>query len=96
MVYPADPTAQHQDRLICKYVDKHDSLRVTEDNLTSDALDMRVRKMFKVSKDTHTYTCVRDIYTNDECPQVNFRLASHFLLFPPRSLQLSLCSSLTP
>jgi len=88
---------QHRDRLICKYVDRHDSLRVTEDNLTSDALDMRVRKMFKVPKDTHTYTCARDIYTNNECPSVSFRLIFAFLtFFRPVRHSFSLRSSLTP
>ena len=79
---------QHRDRLMCKYVDRHDSLRVTEDNLTSDALDMRVRKMFKVPKDVHTYTCVRDIYVNDECPLVSFRLTLPFFTFSAQSTEV--------
>jgi hypothetical protein len=47
---------------------------VTKDNLSSDALDKRLRVMIKIARDVHSHACNFDIYTEDAGPSVsNFR-----------------------
>jgi hypothetical protein len=75
---------QHRNRLMHYYSGKTDSLLVTTDDLTSDALDKRMRKLVKVARDVHTYKFECDMYTNGTCPDVSFWNLSLFLfMFPP-------------
>jgi hypothetical protein len=46
-------------------------MRVTKDNLSSDALDKRLRVMIKIARDVHSHTCNFDIYTNGAGPSVS-------------------------
>ena len=80
---------QYHDRLMCRYVDKHDKLRVTDNDLTADALNKRIRTIYKVGRDITVHKIGRDIYTKGEVPPVSsssvrisfqFRLASFLTL----------------
>jgi hypothetical protein len=65
---------QNRDRLMCFYSGRDDTMRVTKDNLSSDALDKRLRVMIKIARDVHSHACNFDIYTEDAGPSVsNFR-----------------------
>ena len=83
---------------MCRYVDKHDKLRVTDNDLTADALNKRIRTIYKVGRDITVHKIGRDIYTKGEVPPVSssgvrisfqFRLASFsiFTCFQLDSLQ---------
>lgn len=62
---------QHRERLMCNYMGRADPLRITQDNLPSDALDKRLRQMIKIPKEVHTHVCAHDIYTKGEGPLVS-------------------------
>jgi hypothetical protein len=55
---------QHRDRLMYEYSGRDDTMRITEDNLSSDALDKRLRVMIKIPRDVHSDMCHFDIYTD--------------------------------
>ena len=67
-----------QMKLICRYIDGKDPLRITEQILLADSLSRRARQLWKVAMDTRDFKIAVDIYTADnECPQVSERLI-HF------------------
>ncbi|KAK1686515.1 hypothetical protein QYE76_047363 [Lolium multiflorum] len=59
---------QHRDRLMYLYSVRDETMRATKDNLSSDALDKRLRVMIKVPRDVHSHVCRFDIYTDGAGP----------------------------
>ncbi|KAK1660623.1 hypothetical protein QYE76_048782 [Lolium multiflorum] len=55
---------QHRDRLMYEYSGRDDTMRVTKDNLSSDALDKWLQVMIKIPCDVHSHACHFDIYTD--------------------------------
>ncbi|KAK1616520.1 hypothetical protein QYE76_022037 [Lolium multiflorum] len=55
---------QHRNRLMYEYSGRDDTMRATKDNLSSDALDKRLRVMIKIPRDVHSHVCQFDIYTD--------------------------------
>ena len=59
-------------KLICRYTDVKDVLRVTDHILPADSLSRRARQLWKVAKDVKDFKIAVDIYTADnECPRVS-------------------------
>jgi hypothetical protein len=55
-----------------EYSDRDDTMHATKDNLSSDALDKRLRVMPKIPRDVHSHVCQFDIYTEGAGPAVSF------------------------
>jgi hypothetical protein len=55
---------QHRDRLMYHYTGRDDLMRASKDNLSTDALDKRIRVLIKVPHDLHIHVCKTDIHTN--------------------------------
>ncbi|KAK1630073.1 hypothetical protein QYE76_004388 [Lolium multiflorum] len=55
---------QHRDRLMYEYTGRDDTMRASKDNLSSDALDKRIRVMIKISCDVRSHVCNLDIHTD--------------------------------
>jgi hypothetical protein len=64
---------QHHDRLLHEYSkEQSNNLWVTKDNLPSDALDYRLKKMMKLHDKKHDWDFCLDMYTKGSCPKVRF------------------------
>jgi hypothetical protein len=55
---------QHRDRLMYEYTERDDAMRTSKDNLSSDALDKRIRVMIKIPRDVRSHVCNLDIHTD--------------------------------
>jgi hypothetical protein len=74
---------QHRERLMYDNSGRDDTMRATKDNLSSDALDKRLRVMIKIPRDVHSHACQFDIYTEGAGPAVRFfRLDLYFPYMP--------------
>jgi hypothetical protein len=62
---------QHREQLMYSYGGRDDNLRATKDNLSSDALDKRLRVMIKIPCDAHSHVCNHDIYMEGIGPSVS-------------------------
>ena len=70
---------QHRERLMHQYMGPLDSLRVNRAVLTSTAVNQKMRRIVKVSRNTTTYEFGLDMFTHDnKCPKVVFPLLSCF------------------
>ncbi|KAK1649921.1 hypothetical protein QYE76_067726 [Lolium multiflorum] len=56
---------QHMDPLMFQYTGRDDPMRASKDNLSSDAIDKRIRLLIKIPRDLHVHVCNKDIHTND-------------------------------
>ncbi|KAM0906072.1 hypothetical protein ACQ4PT_017027 [Festuca glaucescens] len=59
---------QHREQLMYLYSGRKDKMRATKDNLSSDALDKRLRVMIKIPREVHSHACGNDIYTGGAGP----------------------------
>ncbi|KAK1697424.1 hypothetical protein QYE76_014121 [Lolium multiflorum] len=59
---------QHRESLLYEYSGHDDTMCATKDNLSSDALDKRLRVMIKIPHDVHSHACQFDIYTEGAGP----------------------------
>jgi hypothetical protein len=48
---------QHRDRLMFQYTGRDDTMRVSEENLSGDALDKRIWVMIKIPRDVRFHVC---------------------------------------
>jgi hypothetical protein len=55
---------------MCSYGGRDHNMHATKDNLSSDALDKRLRVMIKISRDVQYHVCNHDIYTEGAGPSV--------------------------
>jgi hypothetical protein len=64
---------QRHDRLLHEYSeDWADSLWVTKDNLPTDALEFRLKKMVRLRDKNHGWNFSLDMCTKGKCPKVHF------------------------
>jgi hypothetical protein len=69
---------QHRDHLIYEYTGRNDTIHATKDNLSSDALDKRLRVLIQIPRYVHTHMCQYDIYTDGDSIAVSFPTDHHF------------------
>jgi hypothetical protein len=62
---------QHREHMMYLYSGRDDNMHTTKDNLSSDALDKRLRVMIKVPREVHSHACGHDIYTGGAGPSVS-------------------------
>ncbi|KAK1644626.1 hypothetical protein QYE76_062431 [Lolium multiflorum] len=55
---------QHRDRLMFQYTGRDDPMRACKDNLSTDAIDKRIRLLIKIPRDLHIHVCNKDIHTD--------------------------------
>ena len=68
---------QHRERLMHEYTGPDESLRVCKAEMTSIALDQKMRRMVKIGRKVkeHTYSFGLEMFTHDNpCPKVNSQL----------------------
>jgi hypothetical protein len=61
---------QHRECLMYEYSGRGDTMRATKENLSSDALDKRLRVMIKIPCEVYSHVCQFDIYTEGAGPAV--------------------------
>ena len=71
---------QHRDHLMYEYSGRNDTMRASKDNLSTDALDKRIRVMIKIPRDVHTHVCNLDIHTDGVGIAVSLTTNHHFPL----------------
>jgi hypothetical protein len=69
---------QHRDRLMYEYTGCDDTMRTSKDNLSSDALDKRIRVMIKIPRDIHSHVCNLNIHTSGAGIAVSLSTNHHF------------------
>jgi hypothetical protein len=70
-------------------------MRANKDNLSSDALDKRLRFMIKTPLDVHSHACHFDIHMNGVGTVVSLLSNHHFLFMPVNlSKDFILCTQL--
>ncbi|KAK1670947.1 hypothetical protein QYE76_059106 [Lolium multiflorum] len=57
-------TRAHRDRLMFQYTGRDDLIGASKDNLSSDAVDKRIRVLIKIPRDLRIHVCNMDIHTN--------------------------------
>jgi hypothetical protein len=63
-----------------EYSGRDDTMRASKDNLSSDALDKRIRVMIKIPRDVHSHACNFDIHTEGAGIAVSLPTNRHFPL----------------
>ena len=78
---------QHHERLMHEYTGPNDSLQVCQAEITSTALDQKMRRMVKIGCKVkeHTYSFGLDMFINNKCPKV----ISQLLIFAQSCLVIS-------
>jgi hypothetical protein len=62
-----------------EYTGRDDTMRASKDNLSSDALDKRIRVMIKIPRDVRSHMCNLDIHTDGARIAVSLPTNRHFL-----------------
>src|SRR3954471_16372569 len=64
---------QHLLKLMHKYTNKRkDSLRISEDNFSSDSVKLRLKDIVKVKDRKCGFTITYDLFVESKCPKVSF------------------------
>jgi hypothetical protein len=71
---------QHRDRLMFQYTGRDDPMRASKDNLSTDAIDKRIRLLIKIPRDLHVHVCNKDIHTNGSGTAVCYRVLTCYFI----------------
>ena len=76
---------QHRLKLMHEYSnDRRDSLRISEDNFSSDSVKLHLKDIVKVKDKKHGFSITYDMYVDGKCPKVG-------IYFPCMTLLQFLC-----